>query len=338
MNTKIPDIAEKALEAFQDQAKIRAEWAAAPNSKWEGFVNIYLDPTTPTRFLAEIKRDVRNHNIPKFLEKGPWPILVIAETIYPRTREELQKNNVCYLETTGNAYIKLPPAYFIFIDHKRPKTKAKEINRAFTKTGLKVIFLFLLDENNVNLPYRVIAEKAGVALGVVNNVINGLKKGRLIAEKNKKELLLADKQALLDKWIAAFDERLKPTLLLGRFNFLASNDFLTWRTIKLKPDTTLWGGEPAGDLYTDNLNPEILTIYTNETKAELMKNYKMVPNEKGNIHAYRKFWKHTDQAIENVVPPILAYTDLINTGNKRCIETAQKLYEEYIKDQTEQAG
>jgi hypothetical protein len=47
MNTEIPKIAEKALEAFQDQAKIKAEWDNATNGKWDGFVNIYFDPNTP---------------------------------------------------------------------------------------------------------------------------------------------------------------------------------------------------------------------------------------------------------------------------------------------------
>ena len=35
---------------------------------------------------------------------------------------------------------------------------------------------------------------------------------------------------------------------------------------------------------------------------------------------------------DNTVPPLLIYTDLMNTGDHRCIETAQKIYNELFKE------
>ena len=39
-------------------------------------------------------------------------------------------------------------------------------------------------------------------------------------------------------------------------------------------------------------------------------------------------------ALENlhVVPPLLLYADLMNTNDRRCIETAQKIYDEFIQN------
>jgi hypothetical protein len=50
------------------------------------------------------------------------------------------------------------------------------------------------------------------------------------------------------------------------------------------------------------------------------------------VYVYKKFWKDADEIVKNAAPPILVYADLINTGNKRCIETAQNLYEKYLKN------
>ena len=61
----------------------------------------------------------------------------------------------------------------------------EKVNRAFTKTGLKVIFHFLLNEEIVNYSYREIARLAEIGLGNVSNVMNGLKQDGYLLKMNK---------------------------------------------------------------------------------------------------------------------------------------------------------
>jgi len=64
-----------------------------------------------------------------------------------------------------------------------------------------------------------------------------------------------------------------------------------------------------------------------------MKHYRLIPDDEGNVGAYKKFWNIDIQDIPyNAVPPLLAYTDLIHTGTQRNLETATKLYEKYLKN------
>ena len=133
---------------------------------------------------------------------------------------------------------------------------------------------------------------------------------------------LENKKALLEKWMAEYEKKLKPSLAMGRFRFLKEDDFYDWRRITLKNSKTYWGDEPAGALYTDNLRPEVLTLYTSEEWNDLIKTYRLVPDKNGNVEVYKKFWK-IDQVNDNVVHPLLAYTDLINKGDRRCNETAE---------------
>ncbi|HEY8935045.1 MAG TPA: type IV toxin-antitoxin system AbiEi family antitoxin [Cyclobacteriaceae bacterium] len=330
------DIVEKALEAFISQTHLKAKWRVTPNEILDGAVDFYLDKKKKECFLVEVKKEIRNHHLPKLLaerNRGTH-LMVIAETVLPRVKEELQKNNIGYLETNGNVYLHISPNFFIWIDRKKTKLTVKEVNRAFTKTGLRVVFLFLQDNLYVNRPYRELAQLADVGLGNVNNIMKGLKTQRLLVHKNAREYVLPDKKVLLEKWIEAYDERLKPTLHVGNFRFLDNDVFFNWRNLNLAPDT-LWGGEPAGDLYTNNLNPELLTLYTLEGRGELMKKYRLVPDEKGNVQIYKKFWNVIHSENDKAVPALLAYTDLINTGNRRCIDTAQKLYEKFLKNKFE---
>ncbi|MEQ9582509.1 MAG: type IV toxin-antitoxin system AbiEi family antitoxin, partial [Arenibacter sp.] len=68
-----------------------------------------------------------------------------------------------------------------------------------------------------------------------------------------------------------------------------------------------------------------------EPRNKLMKNYRLVPDEGGNVKIYEKFWKDNTEEKE-AVHPLLAYADLIMKGDRRCTETAEKIYNEYLQD------
>jgi hypothetical protein len=59
---------------------------------------------------------------------------------------------------------------------------------------------------------------------------------------------------------------------MGEFVFLKKEDAIHWKKIKLATDNLEWGGEPAGDIITKYLYPEIFTLYTNLTKMDIVKN------------------------------------------------------------------
>ena len=107
----------------------------------------------------------------------------------------------------------------------------------------------------------------------------------------------------------------------GTFRFLKEEDFTNWKKLLIRNGKTWWGGKPAGDLFTNFLRPAELTLYTTDTRNELIKNYRLIPDEKGNVNAYKKFWQH-DGVNDKVVPPLLVYADLVNTNDRRCMETA----------------
>ncbi|MFX8961208.1 type IV toxin-antitoxin system AbiEi family antitoxin, partial [Acinetobacter baumannii] len=91
---------------------------------------------------------------------------------------------------------------------------------------------------------------------------------------------------LLDRWITGYGEILKPALTLGTFRFADKNMEVTWRQLPIERNATAWGGEPAAEAYTGYLRPEIFTIYTYEQKLDLLKRWKLIPDEKGNIKIY----------------------------------------------------
>ncbi|NLT52688.1 MAG: hypothetical protein GXX85_17430 [Ignavibacteria bacterium] len=285
-------------------------------------------------FVVEVKREIRNHQLDKIKQMAEKNrnFLLIANTIFPKIKEELRKEGIAYLDAAGNIFLKTAKTNIWIEGHKKEKTEKEKINRAFTATGLRVIYLFLIDNELVNETQRRIAEEAGIALGNINYIINGLREQEFLIEKGKKQYQLINKNNLLEKWTGAYEEKLKPALYIGNFRFAKAEDEKNWKQLLLKPEQTFWGGEPAGDLITQYLAPEIFTLYTEETRNELIKNYRIVPANEGNIKVYNKFWKDRETFNETIVHPLLAYTDLMNTGNSRCIETAKLIYDRYLKE------
>jgi hypothetical protein len=233
----------------------------------DGLLNFLIN-NHKFKFNVEVKKDVKNHQLYNLIENKNHfkDFLLVAEKLYPKTKKELRQNNINYIEANGNAYINKNDVYF-FVDTNEPlKIQKEKGNRAFTKTGLKVVFHFLLNPELINQTQREIADTTNVGLGNIPQIINGLLETDHLIKLNKKEYIINDYEELLDKWITEYAQTLRPKLFKQRFRF--QNRDQNWKDIHLHTDKTLWGGEPAGDILTDHLRPEYFTLYTTETKRE----------------------------------------------------------------------
>lgn len=331
-------IVHKAIAELNNLPDIEGTWAEevdtnlAANNVFEidGIVTIRIKDDE-FRFFADVKREIRNHQLPDIYKRANEyeNLIIIAQYIYPKIKEQLREKNIAYLDTYGNAYIRTN-TNLIWLEHGRKPDKEKNIrNRAFTKTGIKVLFLYLHNDEWVNLPYRTIANMAGVALGTIPPVIDALKQLGYLINIDEKRYQLVNKEELLNKWAEAYGEKLKPALKIGNF-FAKTLDKDNWKNFQFNDYTMNWGGEPAADLLTNYLKPDKLTIYTTKTTKELMIDYNFYPDENGQTAIFRKFWEIPHE-LPHTVPPVLIYADLINTNDSRCIETAKMIFNEYIR-------
>ncbi|PKQ45098.1 type IV toxin-antitoxin system AbiEi family antitoxin [Confluentibacter flavum] len=325
------DILNNAIHNLEKDIPLTWDWKMLDYNKdtgIDGELNIVIN-NQQTVLLVEVKRDVKNHQLFNIINyKNKFNnFLLVAEKLYPKVKKELRENQVNYLEGNGNVYIN-KDGLFLYIDtNKTDKPQKDKGNRAFTKTGLKVLFQFLLDPQLINQTQRDIAEITNVALGNIPLIINGLLETNLILKLNKNEYVINNYEEFLNKWITEFEQTLKPNIFKQRFRFQNNNQ--EWRNIHFNYEKTVWGGEPAGDIITNHLRPEKFTIYTKETNKELMLNYRLLPDNEGDIWVYDMFW--TNNMNTNTAPEQLVYTDLMITNDKRCKETAKLIFNEYIQ-------
>lgn len=289
---------------------------------------LHLPEDETLEFFAEIRKEVRTHQLPVIFEQAELfqPFLLIGGQIFPDIKEKLKDKGINWIDAAGNMYVRTKD-HFLFVDHNETFHVQVERDRAFTKTGLKVVFLFLQDDAWLQKTYREIADEADVALGTIGYVINGLKKRKYLVKKDDKNYQLVRKKELIDDWIAAFETELKPNLHTGNFTFVDEELTQNWKKLELD-DQTVWGGEAGAELLTGMLKPQVLTLYTTHTKGDVMKKIRLKPDPDGFVQVYKPYWKiETGQA---TAPHLAIYADLILTGDERNFKVAEKIYAEFL--------
>lgn len=294
------------------------------------------------KYVAEVRSLLRPanmgatlHQLDRQVEAHAMPGLLVADYINPDMAETLRKQGREFLDTAGNAYIQQTHV-LVWATGRKPvlKTEAPQVGRAFQPTGLQVLFALLCHPKWVNLPYRELAARAGVAHGTVGWVMPDLQRQGFVADLNGKRgtRRLFDGERLLALWADAYARQLRPRTLLGRYYVPALEGWQEW---PLEKYGAQWGGEPAGALLTRYLTPGELTIYADKLPGQLAARYRFAKEadlgHKAVVEVRNRFWHFPeDVAAGPCVPPVLVYADLLATGDARCIETAKRLYEDHV--------
>ena len=282
-------------------------------------------------FACEVRTQVSkaNYNLVlqqmrKLKEEVDLPLLLASHYFAPDVFESFSAEGINVVDSSGNCKIEAKQLFINIIGQKSTPIKQPK-GKAFNEAGLKAVFYFLLNDTNINQPYRQISNNTGLSLGTITNVVEELLYEKFVI-KTSKGRILKNKRALLDTWQVHYNQTLKPKLLLKTMEFVDSDSRKDWELIAL-PDGVCWGGEGGAYLTNKYLIPEQFDIYTEGPSINLMMTRKMRFEENGSIHVYQKFWRSQH---ERVAPMILIYADLMGSGNSRCIETAQKLIENGI--------
>jgi hypothetical protein len=261
----------------------------------------------------------------------PRPNLLVAPYVAQPMAIRLRQEGVQFVDGEGNAYLDQPaPRLLVWVTGNRPaRPKAGERPlRVFRAAGLRVIFPVLCLPEPVTATYRDLARWAGVALGTVAKTVEELEHLGYL-RKTKTNLALENKVHLLDAWADAYPRELRPLLEPRRFR----TDKAEWWRRADWPLLGAWlGGEPAAALMTKHLHPAGATVYSAGGITELAKTLRLAKDEQGNVEVLQKFW-FFDQEMGHgprLVPPLLAYADLLTTGDARNLETAAIIKERFL--------
>ena len=282
-------------------------------------------------YAADVKRGLRPdalgaviHQFERLGEQG----LLVADYVTPPMAEQLRARGIPFVDTAGNAYIDQPPL-LVWVKGEKPQLAAgarRPAGRAFQATGLQVLFALICHPEWVELPYREIAQRAGVAHGTVGWVMVELPELGYVTQARGRRRLL-QRERLLQQWAEFYPRVLRPRLLLGRYR---ADDLAWWDTIDPGRYGAVLGGEPAGGRITRYLRPGTATFYAEKIDPRLLVDLRLRTDAAGNVEIYRRFWTFAGKDAA-LAPEPLVYADLMATGDGRCIETAKLVFEQMFR-------
>lgn len=334
MNTRAttPPLLRAALTAFHRVTGLPAFAIAKPRSPAPRRADAWIAIQTgrvERRFAVQIKAvdrfqtpaQVKAHLAPD----SRLPLLV-APFISREAAEHCRRLHLSFLDTAGNAYVEAPGLYVYVTGQPRPKDAKDSRFRAIGAAGLQIAFALLARPELLHAPYRTIAQAAGTALGTITPVIRDLQTRGLLSQGRTRAIL--DPRRLLDEWVTHYPIALRPKLHPRRFES-AAKAFAQADIHSLGAD---WGGEPAAERLTHFLKPAAFTIYTHKPLNRLVAALRLRANPAGSVEVLDAFWNFDpDPRYPGLVPPVLAYADLLATHDGRNLEAANLIYEQHIK-------
>lgn len=307
----------------------------------DAFIELQVGEVRKT-YAAEIKRHLTLARIglaAEQLRNAPYPGLLVADYVNPNLADHLREIGLPFLDLAGNAYLHEPPVY-VFVKGNRPENKDAykqtfKPTRAFQPTGLKMLFTLLTHPAFLARPYREIAELTDVALGTVGWVLTDLREHGFIYEKNNGQRKFARRKEVIEQWVAAYPEKLRPKLLLGRYRAPAHD---WWQHATVIPHDAQWGGEVAAAKLTDYLVPDRTVIYADTLPTRFLAENELKVDKAGDVEVLKRFWNEERWTNDpggaptpaDIVPALLVYADLMATADDRNIEAASLVYREYL--------
>ncbi len=263
--------------------------------------------------------------------------MLFTEYVAPALAERLQQSKIWFADAQGNAFVSIPPKLLLNVSGKRPARIAAPKGQHFSAPGAKALHYLLKHGPRVRATYRDIREAVGVSIDKIGKLIRELEGEGTLRVHGRGDYEILNGDRLLRLWVDAFDARLLPELLIGRFAVGGEPDFehLVREAVdELKADLVV-GGELAADVLTSHLRPATLRLYIPPQRASnVRRQLRLAPSERGTVELLRLY--STDIASERdafgaaVADPAFVYGELMAGGDDRLAETALRLRQDYL--------
>ncbi len=274
------------------------------------------------RFNVEIKHIHRKESLSMLIGVARPDTLLVCNRLTAHLADFCSCHAINFIDEAGNARVRCNGLNLWVEGRNSSVSPPSSQQRAKPGLGfMKLVFALLAQEEIVGLPFRIIAERANISLGMVSKGFKYLESEKLVSLGDTRRIL--DKESLCRIWIEHYRTVLRPKL--GGIRLVAPDD---WRQIPLTPDDC-WGGEVAADELTHYLQPYELQLFTFEPLQKKLALLKVKPNHAGRLWLVPSFWGKGLE-INTKAKALLAVAELLASNDSRNKEVAKLINEQYL--------
>lgn len=259
------------------------------------------------------------------------PPILFAPYVSPEMGARLVAQGIAFVDRVGNCHLDLGGRYVAHVEGRKPQRA--HVPGSLRAAGFRIVFAVLVDSDLLNRPVRELARASGVSLGTASNVLRRLEQDRIVVRTRSKRHL-AKRDDLIERWTAGYAEALRPQLFVGRFETPDADPPSLERRVEaaLGPDEAwAWGGAAAAFRLTRHYRSDETVLHVDSLAGDLPGRLRAIPHPAGRFTllgvpgplAFRGRAPHT-------VHPLLAFTELLLTGDERARRTASELRERFL--------
>ena len=271
---------------------------------------------------VDIKNNLTAGTLQTIIQKS-WAadMLLVTEYVSPQQGEVLRNKEIQYADSAGNMFIRYPGVAIMVSNCAKPQRieQQKSVGRAFSPTGLKVLFLLLTEPESLNWGYRNLAQYSGVSLGSVGYIMADLQNsGHLLGADGK--LIWKDRHKTIGKWCDYYRDKLLPSIKKRYYAGTVPDNYLEY--------PMLAGGESAAEQLHLLKSRRLLAYRTGNINLCIAQN-RWKEDIDGNIEIRTPFWPECRTF--DKIPYLLIYADLLAEDDSRCTEIAGEIFNRFLR-------
>ncbi len=276
------------------------------------------------QFDVEIKHIHRKESLIPLLDSARPDTLLVCNRLSTFLANFCSCNAINFIDEAGNARVNCN-GLNLWVEGRNSLVSSSKYQGKPGLGFMKLLFVLLVQDEVLHLPFRIIADMANISLGMVSKGFQYLSSEKLVSMGNSRRIL--DKEALYLLWIEHYRTVLRPKL--GGIKLNAPHD---WRLLPVASDD-VWGGEVAADELTRYLQPYEFLLFTFEPLQKKIASLKAKPDPVGRLWLVPAFWGK-DLSVNTKARALLAVAELLASNDSRNYEVAKIINEQYLHFKT----
>jgi hypothetical protein len=265
--------------------------------------------------------------------KGHW--ILFAPYVPSKIGQHLAEHNLSYADTVGNCHIELATGRGLLghIEGKRP-TRDVTTKSAGRVPSHQLVFAVLAQPALLRQPIRQIAVAAGIGKTAAADQLLRLERQGLI---DRKRSVIVDRRALLDRWLSAYAEVVRPAWLVGRYRPQTRDPEAVERMVEAAWSKRSWayGGTAAAWKMNKFYRGDETILHVDAVPEEALRQLRVVPDRSaGPLTILRTPGTVAyEGTARRLAHPLLVYTEMMASPDPRAREAAAEIRERFLEPQ-----
>jgi len=337
-NANDDPLVQESLDHLAAIPGINVTWqsSAAGDTGFDGILTVRTGTSRAAlRFLVDIKRTHLSYALVNGVvtrhESLRHPPLLIAPYVAPPMGQHLADHGVSYIDALGNCHLGTEKELLVHIEGRKP-TRVAARRGAGRIEGHQLAFAILARPELLQRPVREIADAAGIGKTAVSDQLTRWVDQGVVGRAPSGMHLIRPKE-LLDRWLAAYQEVVRPRWLVGVFRTREPQPDGIERNLREVLGETRWalGGAAAGWHLTRHLRVDEVVVHMSEIPNDLPRQLRALPADGGGLVILRTPGTVAYSGAEpHVVHPLLAYTEMMSSRDARVRAAAEQVRERYL--------